>query len=585
MKQKISIFRLFKEVFAVSPGRFCLQYALTIVGAVSLALVPYATEQVFSSALSLVDRNGNILSALCAIGSLLLLNMGSEIASFASIYHSQTFDSMALQDRLKGINCHMAHIPNIAFENPEILNLINGAYIGAQEVRNVVHSVMEFLTFYIPYIAIYSIYLWSVSSVLLLAIPAIFIPSIIAQIVKAKQFSQLSEDATEIRRELECYASYVTEAKIAKETRILGAINYFLTRYRKVRSKLGDLVYQVKKKTMCIETIAKFLNLLGYAAVIALLIALSTQGWIEIGAFAAVFATIGTLIEHCNELIGQKIGDIAEAYGDLRQYTKIFSLPAEASTGEKVRNRSLVLENISFSYPCDEQKNVISDVSFSICESETIALVGENGSGKTTLAKILLGLYEPTQGAVYRDGVQSNYVDKVKLFDQSSALFQAFGKYRMTLEENINLTEKELSLEEELAILNNVGIDIYSDVFPQGLSTVLSKEFGGVDLSGGQWQRISIARALFKRSSFLVLDEPTSAIDPMQEHSLYHLFLDAVAEKTAVIITHRLGLARMCDRIVVMKDGVIFASGTHETLLQDCDYYASLWHSQSDQYS
>lgn len=336
---------------------------------------------------------------------------------------------------------------------------------------------------------------------------------------------------------------------------------------------------------MCIETIAKLLNLLGYATVIALLIALSTQGWIEIGAFSAVFATIGTLIEHCNELIGQKIGDIAEAYGNLRQYTKIFSFPTESRTGEKVRNIKLELENISFSYPCDNQKNVISDVSFSIYEGETIALVGENGSGKTTLAKILLGLYEPTRGTVYRDGVRSNDVDKIKLFDQSSSLFQAFGKYRMTLDENLNLTGKEIPLEEKMDLLNNVGVDIYSDVFPQGLDTVLSKEFGGVDLSGGQLQRISIARALFKTSNFLVLDEPTSAIDPMQEHKLYRLFMDAVTEKTAVIITHRLGLARMCDRIVVMKDGVIFASGTHEALLRDCSYYASLWHSQSDQYS
>lgn len=132
--------------------------------------------------------------------------------------------------------------------------------------------------------------------------------------------------------------------------------------------------------------------------------------------------------------------------------------------------------------------------------------------------------------------------------------------------------------------LNQAGITLSKEVFPEHLNTVLVKEFGGVDLSGGQWQRIAIARGIYKRCGLIVLDEPTAAIDPMQEHELYQTFLEAAKGKTAVIVTHRLGLARACDKIIVMQEGQILDVGCHEELLERCDYYRRLWEVQASGY-
>lgn len=132
--------------------------------------------------------------------------------------------------------------------------------------------------------------------------------------------------------------------------------------------------------------------------------------------------------------------------------------------------------------------------------------------------------------------------------------------------------------------LERAGVELPGENFPEGLDTMLSREFGGVELSGGQWQRVAIARGLLKECSLLIMDEPTAAIDPLRESELYHTFLEAARGKMAVIVTHRLGLARFCDRIAVMKEGKLVALGPHEQLLRDCDYYRLLWEGQASGY-
>ncbi len=369
-----------------------------------------------------------------------------------------------------------------------------------------------------------------------------------------------------------------------KETRLLNTVGIFIEKWRGVRGRRGQLTLKVEKRAYFAEITALLLHLAGYAAVIGILLASVFSGRIAVSAFAAVFASLSALIQQMDELIGERFGELAENYAGIRNYRAFMerkTAPQEGDGGEE--HHEIRLHKAGFSYPGGEA--VLKDIDFTIKEREWIAVVGENGSGKTTLARLILGLYLPSEGEVCYNGISTAGLCYGRLQEQASAVFQNFRKYKLSLQENVEIAAKgpaaQMGVEEAL---NQAGITLSKEVFPEHLNTVLVKEFGGVDLSGGQWQRIAIARGIYKRCGLIVLDEPTAAIDPMQEHELYQTFLEAAKGKTAVIVTHRLGLARACDKIIVMQEGQILDVGCHEELLERCDYYRRLWEVQASGY-
>lgn len=345
-------------------------------------------------------------------------------------------------------------------------------------------------------------------------------------------------------------------------------MGFFLEKLRKTRQRLDRLQLSARRRAAVLESLGNLLHFVGYFAVIVLLVNSIFKGYIRPGAFAAVFATIGTVMEQCEILVGEQLSSLSEGYGCIRQYFALGDMaeePEEASGPDAAPG--FRLEKVSFAYPVGAP--VLKDIDLTIRPGETLALVGENGSGKTTLTKLLLGIYPVTSGKLYREGASRD----------DSGIFQAFGKYPMTIRENVALGREPHTGGELDRVLNRAGLD--SSRFPNGPDTLLSRQFGGAELSGGQWQRIAIARGLYKDSRFLVMDEPTAAIDPMREHFLYNVFLEAAEGKTAVIVTHRLGLARQCDRIAFLKNGRLEALGTHDELLRDCPEYAAQWNAQS----
>ncbi|MBD5085216.1 MAG: ABC transporter ATP-binding protein [Clostridiales bacterium] len=581
MNKNMSFFRLFRAAAGLAPARFCGQYGLTLIRGGAAALAAWAMERVFAAALGLAEGAVGIRSALLAVGGLLLLHAVSEGASYGSIYLSQEYDTRAMQSRYSELHRRLGLLPAAAFDDPETLNRIDGAYLGGGQVRSVVHYVMEFFTFYLPYFAIYGVYLYRLCPLLLLVLPTVFVPTILAQLLKARVYDELEEQSAPIRRRQERCAAYVSEAGYAKETRLLGAVGFFLERYRAARQSLDRLLRRAKGRTLAVEAAAKLLSVLGYAGVIALLVASVFRGEIGISAFAAVFASVGTVMEYCGELVGDRLGSLTESYGELKQYFALFDMETEPAGQAVAEPGDVRLKKVSFAYP-GQTGEVLREIDLTLKAGETVALVGENGSGKTTLTKLLLGLYRPARGELLRCGVPDAQADLPGLRARTSAVFQNYGRYRMTLGENLTLGSRQES-GAAVEAMARAGLELRSELFPEGLDTLLSREFGGLDLSGGQWQRVAIARALLRDSQLLVLDEPTSAIDPMQEHQLYQTFLDAAAGRTAVIVTHRLGLARLCSRVVVLSGGRVAAVGTHEELLAACPYYAQQWQSQAGQ--
>ena len=245
----------------------------------------------------------------------------------------------------------------------------------------------------------------------------------------------------------------------------------------------------------------------------------------------------------------------------------------------------LRLENVTFRYPGTD-KNILENVDLTIHPGEKLAIVGLNGAGKTTLIKLLCGFYDPTEGRVLLNGQDIRDFNRKKYYKLFSAVFQHFSIMDTTIAETVAQTTDDIDIEKVNACLDKAGLSSAIDKFPEGINTHIGREvyLDGVMLSGGQTQRLMLARALYKDGGILVLDEPTAALDPLAENDIYMKYNEMTAGKTSVFISHRLASTRFCDRILFVKDGGIAEEGTHDELLALNGEYANLFEIQSRYY-
>ena len=243
------------------------------------------------------------------------------------------------------------------------------------------------------------------------------------------------------------------------------------------------------------------------------------------------------------------------------------------------------VRDLTFTYPGAERP-ALRGVSFTLPAGEKVALVGENGAGKTTLVHLLLGLYTPTEGSVHIGGQDLRELDPAPLWASTGAVFQDFTQYHLTVRENVGLGHVD-HLGDHAAVHRAAGAGGAADFveeLPERYETVLGPTFGGRDLSVGQWQRVATSRGLMRGADLLVLDEPTAALDPKAEAEVYGRFAEHAGGRTAILISHRMGFARLADRILVLKDGELIEQGTHDQLVRLGGEYAHLFATQARWY-
>ncbi|MEG0895514.1 MAG: ABC transporter ATP-binding protein, partial [Oscillospiraceae bacterium] len=242
-------------------------------------------------------------------------------------------------------------------------------------------------------------------------------------------------------------------------------------------------------------------------------------------------------------------------------------------------------KNVSFKYPnCEEYS--LKNVNLKLNIGQKVAVVGQNGSGKTTMIKLLCRLYDPTEGVITLNGVDIKKYNYDEYMDIFSVVFQDFALFPFTLEQNV-ATSMTVDEEKVVDCLEKVGFAERLQAMPDGLKTYLYKTFekSGVDISGGEAQKIALARALYKSSPFIVLDEPTAALDPIAEAEIYSHFNEIVGNKTAIYISHRLSSCRFCNDIMVFDEGQLIERGSHEDLLKnEQSKYYQLWNAQAQYY-
>jgi len=316
------------------------------------------------------------------------------------------------------------------------------------------------------------------------------------------------------------------------------------------------------------------------------------QGTLSIGQFTLVFQQSLALTLSAEEILNQYSSISArnkylDKFFDFLETEKVITSPPEPVTIPNKPEPPIVeFKNISFRYPGTE-RDILKGFNLIIKTGEKVALVGENGAGKTTLIKLMLRFYDATEGEVLINGVNIKNLNLDEWHKYIGALFQDFIKYQFTFKENVYFGDLTKKQEEEFLkeAIEKSGADKYLDTLPDKYDQVVGKMFeGGIDLSGGQWQKLALARAFFRNAPILVLDEPTSAIDAKAEYEIFENVQKLQKDKTVIIISHRFSTVRNADRILVLDEGKIIEEGSHNYLMEKKGLYAELFNIQAKGY-
>lgn len=543
----------------------------------------WVMQRAFDAVTELATGDRMMQETIFPLVFLIVFIVGQEVIISMYYYYMNNIGGRMHGFMCKKVAEKSARLDPILFENPQVLDDINKASEGTHLAFWAGNTMIVTAIFYLPFILVTSIYLYTLNPLLIFVIGLAFVPKILALVVRTKLYTNLEEKSAPLRRESKFYEDAMVDRQYFKETRLLGAFSFFKEKYMKSVYLLNRETWKADARAATFDLMTEVLAALSYFGILYLLFISLQSELITVGAFAAVLANVNQLSEHVDDLITHHFAKISEDLGKISYLIKFFDLPERTGKNLAIDWRGAIeFKNVSFIYP-NAEKSSLNDLSLTIKAGETVAIVGENGSGKSTFTKLLMGLYKPTSGEITVDGQSIKNISSQQLFTGVSAVFQHYQRYQLTLKENVQISDVDTT-DDILPIMAEAGVEWESRSYPDGVDTMLTREFDGVDLSGGQWQRISIARGLYRHHDLIVLDEPTAAIDPLEESRLYEKFAKISKDKTTVIVTHRLGSAQIADKIIVMDDGKVVEVGTHQALLEHQGHYARMYESQAGWY-
>ena len=373
------------------------------------------------------------------------------------------------------------------------------------------------------------------------------------------------------------------------ELKLFGAVTYALKRW-KFYADTFRAEFRHTKISSSKYGILRDLSLSVWAVYIILsLLSRLQNGTVNLGAFTACITSMGTILA-LSQTLSRMFSQVSQDCLIMKHFDIFMGLPEIPSDdGAIIQHKSVKtvrFDNVSFTYPKTD-KPVLCGVSFELHSGEHVALVGENGAGKSTIVKLLCGLYAPTCGEIYIDDKPIGALTAAERRAVFSTVFQDYVSYELTLRENVAFGDiTKLNDDDKIRDALRRGLWDDSQETKISLDTNLGKiEDDGIDLSGGQWQRIAVARALISNAAFIILDEPTAALDPLAESRMYDTFQSALTGRGCIMISHRLTSARLADKIVVIDAGAAAEIGTHDELMRSGGLYRSMFDAQADWYA
>jgi len=434
---------------------------------------------------------------------------------------------------------------------------------------------------------------------LLLLLAVAVIPSFLGETHFAALGYSLLFRWTPERRQLD-YLRYVGASdKTAKEVQMFGLAPWLTERYRDLSQKFYEENRNLSVRRGVVSALLSILGTVGYYAAYIVILIRAVKGDITIGTLTFLAASFGRgrdviqniLLSASN--VAEQALYLRDLFVFLEMRPTIESAPNARPVPAKIQS-GFVFENVGFRYP-DSERWAVRNVDLVLRPGERVALVGENGAGKTTITKLLARLYDPTEGRITLDGVDLKEYDLVSLRHTIGVIFQDFVRYDMRFDENIGVGEID-SVRADLdrnngtppaisaAAENSLAASLLPR-FSKGYQQMLGRRFDeGVDLSGGEWQKIALARAYIRDAQVLILDEPTAALDARAEYEVFLRFSELVAGRMAILISHRFSTVRMADRIIVLRHGKVEEQGSHEELLANGGLYEELFTMQAQGY-
>ncbi len=426
---------------------------------------------------------------------------------------------------------------------------------------------------------------------LVLLLMLAIIPSFLNEAYFSRSSYSLVRSWTPERRELD-YVRFIGASDVtAKEIKLFGLSGFLANRFR----KLADKYYEANKKLATRRavwgSVFHIIGDLAYYGAYVLIIIRTVAGILSLGdltflsgSFNRLRNQLQTIFSRFSTITGDAL--YLQDYFDFMDLKPSMKLQSGKMKMPETIQEGFRFENVGFRYPGSDTW-AIRHLDFTLHAGEKLALVGENGAGKTTLVKLLARLYEPSEGTIYLDGIDITEYDLAQYRHDIGVIFQDYVKYYFTAAENISVgdIEKTKDTAQIVQAAENSLADQVIEKLPLKYDQVLGKRFAeGKDLSGGEWQKVALARAYMKEAKLLILDEPTATLDARAEYEAFQRFAALTVEKTAVIISHRFSTVRMADRILVLKNGRILELGSHEELLATNGLYAELFQLQAAGY-
>ncbi|MDU2166852.1 MAG: ABC transporter ATP-binding protein [Clostridium perfringens] len=477
-------------------------------------------------------------------------------------------------------------------EDPEVLNKIksvmNAVMSNNTGVEGVYHTLLGLfgrLTAFVGYI---SIVLFLSPWILLFLIINVLISYALTMRVKKYEYSQKEKAADKDRRTFYVFDTMYDFA-YGKDIRIYDLKNILIDKFKKLRGERIDISKDVQGKQLKVKIVDVILLVIRECVVYGYLIYNVLFTGMGIGDFTMYFSTINGFGDWMKGILDDLANIKAQNMylDDMREFLEIKSENKEKTRDIPIDSSyEIEFKNVSFKYPKTD-KYIYKNLSLKIKKGQRLAIVGINGAGKTTFVKLLCRLYEPTSGEILINGVNIKDFSKEEYYKILSVVFQDIKTFAFTVAENVSLENLEdVDREKVLHCIEKAGVGDKINSLKKGIDTSLLKilDGEGIELSGGENQKLALARALYKNGKIVILDEPTSALDAVAEYNIYKGFDELIGDKTAIYISHRLASTKFCDVIAFFENGEIVEYGTHEELLKKNGKYSDMFNIQAQYY-
>ena len=584
--------RFFRSVYKSSPKMFSLNVILRLIKSIFPVVLLWVGKEIIDEVIAIVNTGesqelnklylliaiefgiaifSDVFNRLIGVTDTLIGSLYSNDSSVELIQKTARVDLQYLEDSEFYDKLERARRQTVGR-----VNLMSNSLAQAQDFITIVSLISALIYFY---------------PILVILLVISIIPTLLNELKFSSSNYKLTSRMAPERRQLDYMRVIGASDVTAKEVKLFGLADFISRTFSTTANKYYQSIKKLTIKRSVWGAIFNIIGVIAYYGAFVFIVLKAVVSLVTIGELTFLAGSFNKLRNQL-QVMFTRFSNITESAMYLHDYFEFIdmefidqsdfqqlSVPAKIVTGIK-------FQNVTFSYP-NGHIPVFNGLSFDLRKGEKLALVGENGSGKTTLIKLLLRLYEPTSGCILLDGVDIRHYEKEEYQKLFGAIFQDFVKYYLTTRINIAVgnienvgNDQKIEEAAELSLADEVVKDLLN-----GYDQELGKRFKkGAELSGGQWQKIALARAYMSEAPIIILDEPTSALDARAEYEVFQRFIGLTKGRTSIIISHRFSTVRMADRILVLNNGEVLELGTHEELMENGNLYSELFELQAEGY-